>query len=209
MPAHEDRGAVRRRMRIVRRSIPSVERMEAAAGVAANLAHLGLPRSGSRIAAYLPMDCELDPAPVVAAARLRGNEVYAPAVTSYQGRRMRFTHLPPGAGLRRNRWGIDEPEGIGINGRWLDLVLVPCVAFDETGQRLGLGAGFYDRHFAFLRHRRAWRRPRLLGLAYDCQRVAGIEVRSWDVQLWGVVTERGIYGHAARIARGATTEDSW
>jgi 5-formyltetrahydrofolate cyclo-ligase len=159
MPAHEDRGAVRRRMRIVRRSIPSAERMEAAAGVAANLARLGLPRSGSRIAAYLPMDCELDPAPVVARARVRGNEVYAPAVTSYRGRRMRFTCLPPGAGLRRNRWGIDEPEGIGI--------------------------------------------------AYDCQRVAGIEARSWDVPLWGVVTERGIYGHAARIAHGATTEDSW
>ena len=108
--------------------------------------------------------------------------------------------------MRRNRWGIFEPDRPGINGRWLDLALVPCVAFDANGERLGMGAGFYDRHFSFLKHRSAWCRPRLLGLAYEFQRTTGIDVRPWDVPLWGVVTELGVYGRAAEFLRRTTTE---
>ena len=84
-----------------------------------------------------------------------------------------------------------------ISPRWLDLVLVPLVGFDARGTRLGMGAGFYDRHFAFLRHRRTWHRPRLLGLAFDVQRVERLADAAHDVPLWGIVTERGIYGRAA------------
>ena len=79
-------------------------------------------------------------------------------------------------------------------------------AFDASGERLGMGAGFYDRHFSFLKHRSAWRRPRLLGLAYEFQRTSGIDVRPWDVPLWGVVTELGVYGRAAEFLRRTTTE---
>ncbi len=60
-----------------------------------------------------------------------------------------------------------------------------------------MGAGFYDRHFAFLRHRTAWRKPLLVGLAFDVQRVDRLAIAAHDVPLWGVVTERGIYGKAA------------
>jgi 5-formyltetrahydrofolate cyclo-ligase len=90
-----------------------------------------------------------------------------------------------------------------INPRWLDLVLVPLVGFDERGTRLGMGAGFYDRHFAFLRHRRTWHWPRLLGLAFDVQRVERLADAAHDVPLWGIVTERGIYGRAASQAMNA------
>lgn len=61
-----------------------------------------------------------------------------------------------------------------------------------------MGAAFCDRHFAFLRQRRAWRRPLPLGLAFEVQRVDHLPVRAQDLPLWGVVTERGIYGRAAR-----------
>jgi 5-formyltetrahydrofolate cyclo-ligase len=202
----DDRAAARRRLRTIRRSLPATERAAAAAGVAANLARLGLPTAGSRVAVYLPMDGELDPAPAVSLVRGRGCQVYAPAVTSFRARRMCFRLLRPEAGLRRNRWGIRQPAGICTSGRWLDLVLVPCVAFDSEGVRLGMGAGFYDRHFAFLRQRRAWRRPRLLGLAYDWQRLPSIDARYWDVPLWGIVTDRRVYGHAARHLRPAVRE---
>ena len=104
----------------------------------------------------------------------------------------------------RRRWSwarapcIREPRGgHRIHGARLDLALVPCVAFDGSGQRLGLGAGFYDRHFGYLNWRVSWRRPRLLGLAFECQRVAHLAPQPWDVALWGVVTESGVYGRAA------------
>jgi 5-formyltetrahydrofolate cyclo-ligase len=206
MPSHQDRGAVRRRLRLARQRLGAAEREAAAASVARNLARLGLPRPQTRVAVYLPMDGELDPAGATALARARGCDVYVPVITSFSARRMRFVGLIEAQAVRPNRWGIHEPEGVGIGGRWLDLVLVPCVAFDELGGRLGLGAGFYDRHFSFLQGRSAWRRPRLLGLAYDFQRVARLEQAAWDVPLWGVVSDVGVYGHAAALFSGTPAE---
>jgi 5-formyltetrahydrofolate cyclo-ligase len=62
------------------------------------------------------------------------------------------------------------------------------VAFDDHGVRLGVGRGYYDRTFKFLRHRSLWRRPKLLGVAYELQHVGLLTPSSWDVPLWGVVT---------------------
>jgi 5-formyltetrahydrofolate cyclo-ligase len=182
-------------MRARRRSLGTAERERAAAAAGARLAEIGLPRAGSRIAAYLPMDGELDPAPIIARAISRGCEVYAPVITRFRERRMRFARLDGCA--RVNRGGIAEPAAGGsIDGRWLDLVLVPCVAFDSAGHRLGMGAGFYDRHFAFLRQRSTWFRPRLVGLAYEFQHAASLAPRPWDVPLWRVITESGVHGGA-------------
>jgi 5-formyltetrahydrofolate cyclo-ligase len=86
---------------------------------------------------------------------------------------------------------------LAISPRWLHLVLVPLVGFDPRGHRLGMGAGFYDRHFAFLRHRRAWRRPLLIGVAFEAQKVSRLAESGHDVQLDGVVTESGVYGRLA------------
>jgi 5-formyltetrahydrofolate cyclo-ligase len=110
--------------------------------------------------------------------------VYFPVVTSLRARRMRFVAPPEGGGAT-------------IGPRWLDLVLVPLVGFDPRGHRLGMGAGLYDRHFAFLRHRHAWRRPLLVGVAFDAQKVERLADSEHDVQLHGVVTERGVYGRIA------------
>ncbi len=82
-------------------------------------------------------------------------------------------------------------------------MLVPLVGFDARGYRLGMGAGFYDRHFEFLRHRRTWLRPLLLGVAFEVQRLEHFADVDHDVPLWGVVTERGIYGRAAASSTGA------
>ena len=71
-------------------------------------------------------------------------------------------------------------------------MLVPLVGFDGAGNRLGMGAGYYDRTFAFRHARRHWRGPRLIGVAYDCQEVDAIDDRAWDVPLDGVVTESGV-----------------
>jgi 5-formyltetrahydrofolate cyclo-ligase len=55
-----------------------------------------------------------------------------------------------------------------------------------------MGGGYYDRTFAYLRQRRIWRRPLLVGVAYELQRVPALEPRPWDVPLDGIVTERGL-----------------
>jgi len=72
-------------------------------------------------------------------------------------------------------------------------VLVPVVGFDRRGNRLGMGAGFYDRA---LRRRldagRPWRRPRLVGVAFARQELPGIAASAWDVPLDLIVTELGL-----------------
>ena len=186
--ADEPRPALRARLRAARRAIGSRERLSAAQAVAANLARLGLPRPRTRIAAYQAMDGEIDPSIVLHRALALGCDVYLPVITSVRSRRMRFAPLS----------GAGEPVPAAGTGstRWLDLVLVPLVGFDCDGNRLGMGAGFYDRHFAWLRHRKYWRRPLLVGIAFEIQRLDRLPPQPHDVPLWRIVTERGVYGRA-------------
>ena len=105
---------------------------------------------------------------------------------------MRFAPLKSSRGMRSNSFGIREPRHRSrIPTRQLDVVLVSLVGFDPNGNRLGMGGGFYDRHFSFLKSRTRYLRPRLIGVAYAMQEVAQIPHDPWDVPMWGIVTERG------------------
>jgi 5-formyltetrahydrofolate cyclo-ligase len=181
----EGRRELRRRLRAARRAVPDAERPAAARAIDRALAGLGLPRPGTRVSAFLPFDGEIDPAGFLRRARALGCRVYFPVVTSLRNRRMCFV-MDPG-----------RPARDAIGPRWLHLVIVPLVGFDDRGHRLGMGAGLYDRHFGFLRHRRVWRRPLLIGVAFEAQKVRRLAEAAHDVQLDGVVTERGVYGRVA------------
>lgn len=186
------RRALRREFRARRRAIGADERRAAAESAARLLASAALPRPGARIAAYVPGDGEFDPSPLIAVARERGCSIHVP-VLKRRAYGMAFGPLDaPSRAWRPNRYGIPEPGGIASLLRRpmdLDLVLVPLVAFDAQGHRLGMGAGYYDRAFSFLLRRRYWQRPRLLGLAFDAQEAPSIPSAAWDVPLWGVLTE--------------------
>ena len=120
---------------------------------------------------------------------------------------MAFVALEPFARLERSSYGLLEPSShrrIRNIGAGIDVVLVPLLGFDRAGHRLGMGGGFYDR---MLRRRRdpgrAWRRPRLVGIAYACQELEYIEPASWDVGLDYVVTEKELI-HCRRHADHGT-----
>ena len=191
-PADADRAA-RRRLRALRRSMPRAERAAAERAIAARLRRLGCARPGLRVAAYLAMPGEASLADFLAAASATGTRLWVPRIASRRRRTLEFVELAPGASLRRGGYGISEPAGRSRPVRIgnLDVVLVPLVAFDRAGHRLGMGAGYYDRALAARRDRdRAYRRPKLVGIAYACQEVDSIEPRPWDVALDAVVTER-------------------
>ena len=109
---------------------------------------------------------------------------------------MEFRRYARDTRLRPNRYGIGEPQrgaAPRIAARHLDLVLVPLVAVDAHGTRLGTGAGFYDRCLQHLRAGRRWRRPKLIGLSYEFQRVGPLAAGDWDVPLDALLTEKGFY----------------
>jgi 5-formyltetrahydrofolate cyclo-ligase len=148
-------------------------------------------RPGLRIAVYAPLPSELDTAPLIRLARRHHCHIYLPRLTDLRRRRMQFIEAK--GPMRRNHLGILEPvRQVRLSARRLDLVFVPLVGFDATGMRLGMGAGYYDRAFAFLHRRSRWTHPRLIGVAYSIQQVPHIEGAPHDVHLNGVVTEKGL-----------------
>jgi 5-formyltetrahydrofolate cyclo-ligase len=190
--------ALRRRLRALRRSLPRDERQKAERAIGNALRHLKLLRRGHRVALYLAMAGEVDLQPTIEAAWQAGCLLHAPRIASRRRGKMLFVPFLPGARLRANpnAYGIAEPvasAAAAISPRNLDVVLMPVVGFDRHGNRLGMGAGYYDRALRHLRGgSRRWRRPRLVGLAFACQEVERIVPSTWDIPLDVVVTERGV-----------------
>jgi 5-formyltetrahydrofolate cyclo-ligase len=192
-----DRSGIRRSMRSRRSLVGKSERAAAAAAFAQHVARARLLRPGLRVALYCSYGHEADTSEVIALARQRGCELYLPRIVDYTAGRMQFVHFKADATLRTNRYGIPEPVAAGrfVATRALDLIFLPVVAFDSYGGRLGSGAGFYDRRLARLRSPCIWHRPKLVGVAYEFQRVAQIDSEPWDIPMDAVITEKGY--HAA------------
>ncbi|MFB3087409.1 MAG: 5-formyltetrahydrofolate cyclo-ligase, partial [Acidiferrobacterales bacterium] len=107
-----------------------------------------------------------------------------------------FAPAAPGTVLVANHFGILEPAAGRrdlVRAQKLDLILLPLVGFDPRGNRLGVGAGFYDRTLAILRHRKHWRKPHLIGLAHDLQRIDQLDSDPWDIALQAIVTDEQVY----------------
>ena len=185
-----DRRSLRKKVRAARRALSPAQRASADRTIVAHLRNLPQFRRARHIAVFLAFDGEPSLAPLVAAGAAHGKRFYAPVITR---KHMHFAELDTRAALARNFFGILEPSlGRAIDARRLDLVLTPLVAFDDRGVRIGVGRGYYDRCFRFLRTRERWRRPKLLGVAYELQRVPPLPRQSWDIPLWGAVTEAGV-----------------
>ena len=186
-----DRDALRRHLKKLRRAVPPAQRRAAGEAVAHHIRQTFNLRPGLRIGVYAPLPSELDTAALMRLAARHGCRLYLPRLTDLRRRRMQF--VAAGGAMRRNHLGIMEPVQLRrLAARNLDLVFVPLVGFDAKGERLGMGAGYYDRAFAFLRQRRHWIHPRLIGLAYSFQQLPHIEGASHDVRLNAVITEKGL-----------------
>ncbi|WP_162096277.1 5-formyltetrahydrofolate cyclo-ligase [Pseudomonas chlororaphis] len=195
-PAPLSRPQLRRILRKARRALTASEQHLASRGLYRQLAQHPLFRRARHISLYLPMDGEIDPRPLLLAAQRRGKATYLPVLSAWPQTKMVFQRVRPGEKLRPNRFRIPEPRRSLARQRkvWaLDLVLLPLVGFDEAGGRLGMGGGFYDRSLAYLARRKSWRKPTLLGLAHECQKVAKLDQASWDVPLQGTVTDKKWY----------------
>jgi 5-formyltetrahydrofolate cyclo-ligase len=183
-------------MRKRRRALSQTERDAFGACLARVASREPLVRISQRIALYLPVNGEMDPRPLMDRLWSLGKVLYLPVLARFPERRLWFSIYGPGAPLADNRFGIPEPVSAHhalVSAVFLDLVLLPLVAFDAEGNRLGMGGGYYDCSLAFLKRRRHWRKPRLMGVAYEFQRIARIKSESWDVPLDAVATEQRVY----------------
>jgi 5-formyltetrahydrofolate cyclo-ligase len=182
---------LRKQLKKQRAALPPPEQKRRSAQAIRLLQHSGLFRSARNIAIYLPVRGEIDPSRLPAFGRA-GQKFYLPALSLYKPHGLTFVQWDKNTRFRYNRFRIPEPlikRNQFKSARRMDLVVMPLLAFDRHGSRLGMGGGFYDRSFAFKKGPGRRKKPVLIGIAYQFQQVDELPRQPWDVPLDAVVTD--------------------
>ena len=171
------------------------ERLFAANAVTKLFVKTPLFTTSQKFAFYIANKGEIDPHPILQFALDAGKQCYLPVLHLNKPGHLNYVAYQNADLLKKNKFGIQEPHETAdnvIEPSHLDLVFVPLVAFDKQGNRLGMGKGYYDKTFEF-RLNESQKKPLLIGLAYEFQRVDVIEQKEWDVPLDAVITEKQIF----------------
>lgn len=184
------RAAIRTEMRSRRAALGDDDQAAAAMAVLTRLARLAAVREARTIAGYRAVRGELEIDAVLLFMGEHGATITTPRV---RGDHIEFVVTDESTPTIPGSFGIPEPaEGQVVPVGTHDLVLVPVVAFDSAGRRLGQGGGFYDRALAGLADRPLAERPVLIGVAHAFQQLDEVPSESWDVPLDAIVTEDGV-----------------
>ncbi|WP_342146946.1 5-formyltetrahydrofolate cyclo-ligase [Rickettsiella endosymbiont of Aleochara curtula] len=189
----DTRQLSRKKLQQQRAKITVSEQKKVSSIITEQLSHHPLFLQSQTIASYIAIQQEIDPSTLIQKAWQNKQTCYLPIL---QGQQLIFCAYESQTVLKKNHFNIPEPplsSNACIAKKDIDLVLVPLVGFTEKGQRLGMGAGFYDRSFAFLLNCPRPTRPFLLGLAYEWQKLSTFTEKNWDVPLNAVITEKQIY----------------
>lgn len=187
---------IRRDLRVRRRTLSAATQLANSNAAAGHLIRSGIFLRYRSIAIYQASDGEIDPSPVARIGFEHKIKMYLPVLRKDTKQALWFVEYRPGEAMLKNRFGISEPMTVKRRciAPWaLDLILLPLVGFDLQGNRMGMGGGYYDRTLAFLKYRKYWHRPTLIGMAHDCQCLPNMNARAWDIPLDGIVSETGLH----------------
>uniref|UniRef100_A8GIS7 5-formyltetrahydrofolate cyclo-ligase n=2 Tax=Serratia TaxID=613 RepID=A8GIS7_SERP5 len=183
----QQRQNIRNQIRQRRRALTSEQQNNFALQTAERIATHPRIQAAHSIAVFLSFDGELDTRPLIERLWQQAKQVYLPVLHPFSPGNLLFLRYTPETPLVNNRFNILEPQldvrnvlPVGS----LDVVLTPLVAFDSSGQRLGMGGGFYDRTLQNWQHLG----PYPIGLAHDCQQVEQLPVEHWDIPLPEIIT---------------------
>ena len=182
-----DKAALRGEIAAKRGSAHDALSETAGAAIRDHFLGVALPTDVTVIAAYWPFRTEIDPRPLMLALHARGYRVVLPVVVR-KAAPLKFRLWGPGATLVKAGLGGPAPD-VGAPELEPDLLLVPMLAFDDTGFRLGYGGGFYDRTLERLR---GLKPVRAVGAAYEAQRVPAVPRDVTDQRLDAILTEAGL-----------------
>ena len=183
---------LRQRNRELRSKLDQKQLEQATAAVCERICALVEYQQALKIAVYFAVNGEIGLTPMIDHALAQGKQIYLPNLDQ---KTLRFSPYDHAQKMRINRFKLPEPDVTDdemLEPNELDLVLAPLVVFDPNRNRIGMGGGFYDRSFAF-RKEAGSRRPQLIGVAHELQKVARLEPEDWDVRLDMVVTDQATY----------------
>lgn len=183
------RQQLRQHIRHARRQLSSLQQQHAAQQLSQRLQTLPLIQHSQHIALYLATDGEIDPQPFIDWLWQQGKSVYLPVLHPFSKGHLLFLHYDATTPMTTNSYHIREPK---LDLRRvkpiaeLDIICTPLVAFDSTGQRLGMGGGYYDRTLSQWHHYRQGPYP--IGIGHDCQHIPQLPNEEWDVPLPLIIT---------------------
>ena len=186
-PLMNARSQLRKEIRQRRNALALTEQSNAAIALTKRLSTHSQILQAKRIAIYLSNDGELSTANFIDWCWQNNKEVYLPVVHPFSKGNLLFLDYQEDTELISNRYGILEPKldvTMVCPLDQLDIICTPLVAFDDSGARLGMGGGFYDRSLAHWQQNKTY--P--LGLAHDCQLVDTVPVEGWDIPLPEIIT---------------------
>lgn len=191
----KQRQTLRKNLRQQRKALNPDTQIEHALGLEKQLCQSSLFKRSKHIAAYLAADGEIDPDFLIEKAWQSNKKVYLPILSPFNNR-LYFAPYFKNSPMKLNRFNIAEPDvhpKYWLKAHQLDLILMPLVGFDNAGNRLGMGGGFYDRSLSFSLFRKTSYRPYLIGLAHQLQLVEKLPHQPHDVPMLMVATEQQLH----------------
>jgi len=188
MPIDQFNQQLRQQLRQRRRALSPLAQTHTAKALVQHFCHHPRFIRSQYLAVYLATDGELSLKYLIQAAWQMGKTCYLPVLQAYKPS-LWFLPYDADTCLYPNRYDILEPryQSRLVRPPWaLDLVLTPLVGFDASGQRLGMGGGFYDRRFAYLQTQK---HNSLVGVAHSCQQVKSLPQQAWDIPMQAILTE--------------------
>lgn len=188
----ETKTALRKKFNQIRSAIKPAYREEARLAAAKHFLQLEFLKEKMSIACYLPTKYEFDTKAIIEAIWHIKAHCYLPVLM--EDKKLQFALYRYGDKLRKNQFDILEPVNREhlIEPKNLEIVITPLVAFDRDGHRLGTGGGYYDQTFGFL-HEGYITKPFFVGLAFAEQQADSLPYDSWDINLDGILTEKGFF----------------
>ena len=188
----KSQSTVRAEGRAARSKLSPEERSHASEIICRQIVESRLFREASTVACYIGVNAEVSTQPIFERAYAEKKRIFAPV--TQRNRPLSFREILPDSILSTAPMGLLEPvNGEEIRPNVLDLVITPLAAFDEQRNRVGMGGGYYDRTFSFLRERNENSKPQLVGIAFECQKTQKITPNPWDIRLFRVITEIASY----------------
>ena len=185
-PIAERKAELRKQSRGRREALPVMEQSAAAQTIAARVLPIPIP-AGAVVSGYSPLKFEISPLPLMRRAADAGAQLALPVVQG-RGSPLIMRAWSFGEALGSGVWGIREPKPEAPEV-FPDILIVPILAFDRAGYRLGYGAGYYDMTITRLR---AMKPITAIGIAFAAQEITEVPKTPRDARLDLVLTEREI-----------------
>lgn len=181
---------LRQQVRKQRKNLSKTMQLENSLKIYHQLKQLKIFQQALSIAMYYPSDGEPDLFSLMTSEK---KQLLLPIVS--KNKNLQFFPFHRNDTLTINRYGILEPslQENEVLPQTIDIIIMPLVVFDDAGNRLGRGAGYYDRTLSFLHQHPRSKIPYLIGVGYEFQKVTALEPRPWDIELNMVITENKIY----------------